>query len=78
MTGSASLSIAFIMTGFSDPAYTRAVWVVAPMYFLAGPIFEDAGFCGRDGRLRGFGEDGEGPDVEGRSGSGCFFFYSGS
>lgn len=65
MTGGASQSIACILQGFTDPSFTRAVWVVAPTYFLAGPIFEDAGFYGRDGRLRGFGEDGEGGCVEG-------------
>lgn len=41
--------------------------MVAPCYFLAGPIFEDGGFYGKNGRLRGFGEDAEGPDVEGES-----------
>lgn len=65
MTGGASQSIACILQGFTDPGYTKAVWVVAPMYFLAGPIFEDNGFYGTDGRLRGFGEDKEGPDVKG-------------
>lgn len=40
--------------------------MVAPCYFLAGPIFEDGGFSGKDGRLRGFGEDEEGPVVDGK------------
>ncbi|KKY22070.1 putative classes i and ii family protein [Diplodia seriata] len=51
------------------PAYTRAVWMVEPTYFLACPIFADAGFGG-DGddeggpsRMRGVPEDDEGIDV---------------
>lgn len=35
--------------------------MVAPCYFLAYRIFEDAGFAGR---LRAVREDGEGVDVE--------------
>lgn len=66
VTGGASQAIACVLQSFTDPGYTRAVWMVAPCYFLAGPIFEDAGFYGADGRLRGFGEDGEGADVDGR------------
>ncbi|KAB5540537.1 pyridoxal phosphate-dependent transferase [Coniochaeta sp. 2T2.1] len=63
ITGGASQNMACVLQSFSDPGYTRAVWMVAPCYFLAGPIFEDAGFVGGRGRLRGFGEDGEGADV---------------
>ncbi|OJD37397.1 aminotransferase [Diplodia corticola] len=57
----------------ADPArYTRAVWMVEPTYFLACPIFADAGFGGdgeddgEDGgrsRMRGVPEDEEGIDV---------------
>lgn len=67
ITGGASQNIACVLQGFTDPGYTRAVWMVAPCYFLAGPIFEDGGFYGRSERLRGFAEDAEGPDVEGES-----------
>jgi DNA-binding transcriptional MocR family regulator len=67
ITGGASQNIACILQSFTDPGYTRAVWMVAPCYFLAGPIFEDGGFYGKNGRLRGFGEDAEGPHVEGES-----------
>lgn len=42
--------------------------MLAPCYFLAGPIFEDSGFGGAMGRLRGFPEDAEGPDVDGEFG----------
>ena len=59
------------MLGFTDPAYTRAVWAVSPCYFLAVPIFEDAGFSVANGRLRDVpeekgqdGEVGEGVDLE--------------
>ncbi|KAL0261853.1 Valine--pyruvate aminotransferase [Diplodia seriata] len=51
------------------PAYTRAVWMVEPTYFLACPIFADAGFGGDDddegspSRMRGVPEDDEGIDV---------------
>ncbi|KAK0701635.1 pyridoxal phosphate-dependent transferase [Lasiosphaeria miniovina] len=61
ITGGASQSIACILQSFTDPAYTRAVWAVAPCYFLACPIFEDAGFRGR---LRAVPEDDEGIDLE--------------
>lgn len=66
VTGGASQGIACVLQSFTDPGYTRGVWMVAPCYFLAGPIFEDGGFSGKDGRLRGFGEDEEGPVVDGK------------
>ncbi|KAI1078204.1 pyridoxal phosphate-dependent transferase [Whalleya microplaca] len=60
ITGGASQSIACLLQSFTDPARTRAVWMVAPCYFLACPIFADAGF---EGRLRAVPEDGEGVDL---------------
>lgn len=63
ITGGASQSIANILASFTDPSYTRAVWLVAPCYFLACPIFQDAGF-GKEGRLRAVPEDGEGIDLQ--------------
>ncbi|GME65443.1 hypothetical protein GTA08_BOTSDO02153 [Neofusicoccum parvum] len=45
---------------FADARYTRCVWMVEPTYFLASPIFADAGF---EGRLRGVPEDAEGIDL---------------
>ncbi|KAI3328141.1 pyridoxal phosphate-dependent transferase [Ustulina deusta] len=60
ITGGASQSLACLLQSFTDPAHTLAVWVVAPCYFLACPIFADAGFAGR---LRAVPEDAEGPDV---------------
>lgn len=46
---------------FTDPAYTRNIWMVEPTYFLACPSFLDAGFTSR---LRGVPEDEEGVDIE--------------
>lgn len=61
ITGGASQNLACILQVYSDPAYTRTVWMVAPTYFLACRIMEDAGFAGR---LRGVPEDEEGVDLE--------------
>lgn len=61
ITGGASQSIACILQSFTDPAFTRAVWAVAPCYFLACPILADAGFAGR---LRAVPEDEEGVDLD--------------
>ncbi len=60
ITGGASQNVACILQVYSDPIYTRNVWMVAPTYFLACRIFEDSGF---HGRLRAVPEDGEGLDV---------------
>ncbi|KAI1357606.1 pyridoxal phosphate-dependent transferase [Xylaria arbuscula] len=60
ITGGASQSLACLLQSFTDPAQTLAVWIVAPCYFLACPIFEDAGFAGR---LRAIPEDAEGVDI---------------
>lgn len=61
ITGGASQSIANILASFTDPFVTRAVWMAAPCYFLACPIFEDAGF---GGRMRAAPEDEHGLDVD--------------
>ncbi|KAI0103206.1 pyridoxal phosphate-dependent transferase [Nemania sp. FL0031] len=61
ITGGASQSLACILQSFTDPAQTLAIWVVAPCYFLACPIFADAGFAGR---MRAVPEDEEGVDLE--------------
>jgi DNA-binding transcriptional MocR family regulator len=60
ITGGASQGLACILQSFTDPGYTRAVWVVAPCYFMACPIFEDSGFRGR---LRAVPEDEGGIDL---------------
>ncbi|KAL1898988.1 Valine--pyruvate aminotransferase [Ceratocystis pirilliformis] len=61
ITGGASQNLACILQSFTDPNYTRNIWMVAPCYFLACPIFEDSSFVGR---LRSVPEDAEGIDVE--------------
>lgn len=60
ITGGASQSLACVLQSYTEPVYTRAVWAVAPCYFLACPIFEDSGF---KGRLRAVPEDEEGIDL---------------
>ena len=60
ITGGASQNLACILQGFTDPAYTRAIWCAAPCYHLACPILEDAGF---KGRLRASPEDEDGIDL---------------
>lgn len=61
ITGGASQNLACALQVYTDPGITKAVWMVAPCYFLACRIFEDAGFAGR---LRAVREDWEGIDVE--------------
>ena len=58
ITGGASQNLACILQVFTDPVYTK-VWMVAPCYFLACRIFEDAGL-----RTRAVGEGEEGVDLE--------------
>ncbi|EJP67726.1 Pyridoxal phosphate-dependent transferase [Beauveria bassiana ARSEF 2860] len=62
VTGGASQNLARILQSFSDAHVTRAVWAVAPVYHLAVPIFQDAGFGG--GRVRATPEDEDGVDVD--------------
>jgi DNA-binding transcriptional MocR family regulator len=62
ITGGASQSLGNLLGVYTDPAYTRNIWIVAPAYFLAFRIFEDAGF---GGRLRAVAEDEEGLDLKG-------------
>ncbi|ROW09531.1 hypothetical protein VMCG_02345 [Cytospora schulzeri] len=61
ITGGASQSMACILQSFTEPVYTKAIWAIAPCYYLACPIFEDSGF---KGRLRAVPEDSEGIDLE--------------
>ncbi|KAK4494409.1 hypothetical protein PRZ48_014707 [Zasmidium cellare] len=55
ITNGASGSLANMMLEFSDPTYTRRIFMVEPTYFLACPIFEDTGF---QGKLQGIPENG--------------------
>src|SRR5437762_2325217 len=57
VSGGASQNLACILQVFSDPLYTRNIWMVAPTYYLACGIFEDSGFAGK---LRAVPEDEEG------------------
>ncbi len=61
VTGGASQNLACILQAFTDPLYTRHIWMVSPTYYLACRIFEDAGFYRR---LKSVSEDLEGIDIE--------------
>lgn len=60
ITGGASQSLANVLASFTDPSYTRGVWMVAPAYFLACPIMADAGFTDK---MRAVPEDAGGVDI---------------
>ena len=60
ITGGASQNLACILQVFSDPLFTRNVWMMSPTYYLACRIFEDNGF---HGRLKSIPEDEEGIDI---------------
>ncbi|RSL49843.1 hypothetical protein CEP51_015433 [Fusarium floridanum] len=57
----ASQNLVNCLIRFTDPTYTRRIWMVEPTYFLACPVFEDCGFAGK---LRGVPEDDEGIDLD--------------
>jgi DNA-binding transcriptional MocR family regulator len=59
ITGGASQNLACVLQVFTDPLFTK-VWMVAPCYYLACRIFEDAGL-----RTRAVGEGQEGVDLDG-------------
>ena len=61
ITGGASQNLACILQVYSDPVYTRNVWMVAPTYFLACRIFEDHGF---KRKLKAVEESVDGCDVD--------------
>ena len=60
ITGGASQNLACILQVYTDPSYTKTVYMVTPTYHLACRIFEDNGFAGR---LKALPEDEEGVDV---------------
>ncbi|KAH6876435.1 pyridoxal phosphate-dependent transferase [Thelonectria olida] len=60
ITGGASVNLTNTLLRFSDPVYTRRVWMVEPTYFMACPMIEDAALSGK---LRGVPEDEEGLDI---------------
>lgn len=60
ITGGASQSLACLLQDYTDPEYTRNVWIVAPAYMLSFRIFEDSGF---HEKMRAIPEDEEGIDI---------------
>ncbi|KAF3804027.1 hypothetical protein GCG54_00008531 [Colletotrichum gloeosporioides] len=60
ITNGASNGLATILQKFTDPS-TRAVWMADPTYFLACPIFRDAGLMAR---IRGAPEGEDGVDLD--------------
>ena len=61
ITGGASQNLAVALGVYTDPQYTRNVWIVTPAYMLVFRIFEDAGF---GSKMRAVPEDEEGIDIE--------------
>ncbi|KAI1800426.1 PLP-dependent transferase [Daldinia bambusicola] len=61
ITNGASGALSGILQKFTDPLYTRRIFLVEPTYFLAAQTFLDAGF-GR--KMRGIPEDDEGIHLE--------------
>ncbi|KAJ5574829.1 hypothetical protein N7450_008728 [Penicillium hetheringtonii] len=61
ITGGASQSLACILHVFTDPLYTRNVFMVDPTYHLAGRMVDDAGFAHQTRRVP---EDEEGIDLD--------------
>jgi DNA-binding transcriptional MocR family regulator len=60
ITGGASQNLSCVLQTFTDPAVTQFVFMVAPTYFCACRVFDDAGFAGR---MRAIPEDDEGIDI---------------
>ncbi|KAK2762138.1 hypothetical protein FQN54_001145 [Arachnomyces sp. PD_36] len=60
ISGGASQDLACILQVFTDPVYTRNIWLVAPVYHLVSRIFDDSGFAEK---LRAAPEDEEGVDI---------------
>lgn len=60
INGGASQSLGCMLNVYTDPEYTRHVWLVAPAYMLVFRIFEDAGFVSK---MRAVPEDEDGIDI---------------
>ncbi|UPL03120.1 hypothetical protein LCI18_014054 [Fusarium solani-melongenae] len=60
ISNGASNGLATILQKFTDPRSTRGIWMIEPTYFLACPVFRDAGFCDR---IRGVPEGDDGVDI---------------
>ncbi|KAK7534832.1 pyridoxal phosphate-dependent transferase [Phyllosticta citribraziliensis] len=61
ISGGASQNLGCLLQVFTDPIYTRAIWISSPAYMLAFRIFDDAGF---HAKLRSVPEDDAGMDVD--------------
>ncbi|KAI1377062.1 PLP-dependent transferase [Hypoxylon crocopeplum] len=61
ITNGASGALSGILQEFTDPLYTRRIFLVEPTYFLAVQTFLDAGF---GEKMQGIPEDDEGIDLE--------------
>ncbi|KAJ5096771.1 hypothetical protein N7456_007492 [Penicillium angulare] len=61
ISGGASQNLACVLQVFTDPLYTRNVWMVDPTFHLAGRVIDDSGFATR---VRGVPEDEEGFDLD--------------
>ncbi|KAF3804301.1 hypothetical protein GCG54_00000653 [Colletotrichum gloeosporioides] len=61
ITNGASATLSMLLTRFTDPEFTRCIWMIEPTYFLACPSFQEAGF---ESRMRGVPEDDEGIDID--------------
>ncbi|KAI5367660.1 putative aminotransferase, class I/classII, pyridoxal phosphate-dependent transferase, major [Septoria linicola] len=61
ITGAASQNLGVTLGVYTDPEYTRNVWIVTPAYMLVFRMFEDAGL---GSKLRAVPEDEEGIDLE--------------
>ena len=60
ITGGASQNLGCLLQTFTDPVYTRNVWIVSPTYMLVFRILDDAGL---HHKLRAIPEDDEGIDI---------------
>lgn len=60
ISNGASANLSNVLLKFTDPLYTRKIFMVEPTYFLACPIFEDSGF---QSKLKGVPEGEEGVDI---------------
>ncbi|KAI1501836.1 pyridoxal phosphate-dependent transferase [Biscogniauxia marginata] len=61
ITNGASNGLATVLQKFTDPGVTKYIWMVEPTYFLACPVFRDAGFAER---IRAIPDDDRGINFE--------------
>jgi len=61
ITGGASQNMGCLLQTFTDPVYTRNVWIVAPTYMLIFRMLDDAGL---HHKLRAVPEDEQGIDID--------------